>query len=474
VAHFLRMTQTYSQKRYRHNNNNNTAPRFRDQPPRFKRQKSNTDPEGENCENNLDIASSGSLKASVDNTVLHSTMKNPLKMVSGQVLRMVPVQPNAPQLSVDTEMVNQFNTQPVSTSYSYRDLAMYPQSYSTPPFSPVSTSSSISVHEMSGYPQTASPVRYASPYNVSPGLEMANVRNSGWISPSNISSQNNVSSRTKNQNPEDKVVYSDPDKQTILLLRELERVADEKEKEDQQKEKVIGNNGTDRKNLVSHHLRMLMCAVDRYTADVDETSSSDGGVSEASASPAPSPCPTPTPKCQTPQSSGQWQMKQSRRQQFDSNVVNRHGELQSQQINGAASNNIAWNRSPPTFSKSVPPPCIPFYSSPPPSLINRNSYPTPPPSREPTPTSYHPSYNNVPYNTIPTVNSNRQMPLVNPTKLNTEALPTPQESLAHILSPMSSSSSQYNYGMSAGTQAQSNGWNLWNSPSFMPFEQYNR
>ncbi|KAH9505038.1 hypothetical protein Btru_061483 [Bulinus truncatus] len=55
--------------------------------------------------------------------------------------------------------------------------------------------------------------------------------------------------------------YSDPDIRTIEMLRELERVADEKQNDDF---------GVDRKSLVSHHLRMLMCAVDRYTEGIED------------------------------------------------------------------------------------------------------------------------------------------------------------------------------------------------------------
>ncbi|BFY99463.1 hypothetical protein BsWGS_02503 [Bradybaena similaris] len=57
------------------------------------------------------------------------------------------------------------------------------------------------------------------------------------------------------------VDYTDPDIRTIEMLRELERVADEKDSEDF---------GVDRKSLVSHHLRMLMCAVDKYTEGIED------------------------------------------------------------------------------------------------------------------------------------------------------------------------------------------------------------
>ncbi|BFZ16424.1 hypothetical protein BsWGS_19463 [Bradybaena similaris] len=59
------------------------------------------------------------------------------------------------------------------------------------------------------------------------------------------------------------VDYSDPDIRTIEMLRELERVADQKERENEEF-------GADRKSLVSHHLRMLMCAVDRYTEGIED------------------------------------------------------------------------------------------------------------------------------------------------------------------------------------------------------------
>lgn len=90
--------------------------------------------------------------------------------------------------------------------------------------------------------------------------------------PANISSSPLPieSSEKKNHNKKtdaitDKQIvdYSDPDIRTIEMLRELERVADQKERENEEF-------GADRKSLVSHHLRMLMCAVDRYTEGIED------------------------------------------------------------------------------------------------------------------------------------------------------------------------------------------------------------
>ena len=263
------MTQTCTQKRYRQYHHDNTAPRFRDLPPRFKRQKSSsskTESEETSLENqeNTDFVQSP--------LPLSDTMKQPM---SNAIKPNVPF--SDPALSVNTKL---YSSTPFQVVDQYGRGYLCYQECVTPPMSP---------YGIMNNRQTESPEHCVSPSPfskrtnsseaMSPCLEMAKV--AGPVSKNGVGNlQNNQQScpveSTNTKSPGQYTDFSDPDLRTMEMLRELERVADQKEKEDQERERKereeSGNpkDGNDRKNYVSHHLRMLMCAVDRYTADIEE------------------------------------------------------------------------------------------------------------------------------------------------------------------------------------------------------------
>ncbi|XP_059141967.1 uncharacterized protein LOC131929665 [Physella acuta] len=336
-----------SQKRYRHHQENNGS-RFRDLPPRFKRQKSSSSPppkptaspDASNCQENsvpqrltpdlpavtsastsISMAPSPSFVKSCVNQDMYLPKdflpaKTPLSVNSTAQWSMAQKKDLQPVLSpVDNRYLKySSNLQspshiPLGTNFGY-----------SPPMSPWSAGSSSS---FSGQPNdmllqnswSPSPVYSGQRLQSPPALNYNNENFapigslmppqlspvSTWAkpsysphavsasppahclpaaSPSGIAKDKPKQSIDENRNG-GKPDYSDPDIRTIEMLRELERVADEKDNDDF---------CVDRKSLVSHHLRMLMCAVDRYTEGVeDEVTPRGDEASLASESPVSSP-----------------------------------------------------------------------------------------------------------------------------------------------------------------------------------------
>lgn len=270
------MTQTCTQKRYRQYHHDNTAPRFRDLPPRFKRQKSSTS-KAESIEilknqENRNILKVQSTPSSGFDT--GATMKQPMSQMCRQN---VPF--NDPVLSVDTKL---YNNSPFQVVDQYGRGYLCYQECSTPPISPYGILHNRQV-EIPSSAQSLSPFSenaraISRPCNteaMSPCLDMAVVAVQGVKKNEIVHQSRQMCSSVGETKAVKSSDYSDPDLRTMEMLRELERVADQKEKEDQERERKereeSGNlKDNDRKNYVSHHLRMLMCAVDRYTADIDE------------------------------------------------------------------------------------------------------------------------------------------------------------------------------------------------------------
>lgn len=354
MAYLLKMTMT-SQKRFRHHHDNNAAARFRDLPPRFKRQKSSSSPkpatetdpvdqENEYCRSSPAFRSvSPQLnQISIDSShYTHSpncesapythtpncAMKQPLRTYN----RPDPQawSPNTKEdalLHVDTSMLK------YALRGSHAGEYLVPPSYCTPPPSPWgidngqnnSTSDVLLPSEISTYPSSlqSSPALVDSRDIMSPYLEMARTPYEDvWVddpliegSPvePNTQTVTNQNSPAKENEEKRSVDLSDPDIRTIEMLRELERVADQKEKEDE------SDSGVDRKNLVSHHLRMLMCAVDRYTADIEEDNHTSQVAKEDSRPPSVDVTPATSvrspPGRTDPVKSNGWTVKQSKKQ----------------------------------------------------------------------------------------------------------------------------------------------------------------
>jgi len=263
------MTQTCTQKRYRHPHDSNPQ-RFRDLPPRFKRQKSTGKSDSEehkfdNQENKIDnIQAIGASNIQSTTFSSGSSMKQPIQYMSNMPRSRSGFGISEPQLSVNTKMMNSFPT----NDQNRRDYAYYHEN-DTPPMSPWSPASSSQIQNSSIAIDSMTSTRRAE--IMSPCLEMAQVANPALCKKVNKLTQN-IAGQPSGQAAD----ISDPDIRTIEMLRELERVADLKEREDQERERREreqngdSKDASDRKNYVSHHLRMLMCAVDRYTADIDE------------------------------------------------------------------------------------------------------------------------------------------------------------------------------------------------------------
>ena len=313
-----------SQKRFRHQENPNTGGRTRDLPPRFKRQKSSSgqpqlnpravspsSPQSDrnNQSNNMtkqshlqspgtavnkaspsQTASSGGVRYSVLQPInyVYSDIPNTQSMPS-QVYPLAPspqmwtgvgytglqpvmVSPNSMMLPQPVSQVSHHVRD--STTYINENCAPSPSLYMAQcsPMSPWSTSGYGSPYQSS----CSSPA----PTIPSPSPSGQEPEKSSQSTPDRMKSVKSPGAH-----------YTDPDLRTIEMLRELERVAD---KESQEAEE----GGSDRKTLVSHHLRMLMCAMDRYTenieSEMDGNTRNDEGISPHSSnrsSPSPSPVP---------------------------------------------------------------------------------------------------------------------------------------------------------------------------------------
>ncbi|GFN98443.1 hypothetical protein PoB_002494900 [Plakobranchus ocellatus] len=263
-----------SQKRFRHQENSNSGSRTRDLPPRFKRQKSSSgqiplapraiSPPASQLEKN-----SVSDKMTKESQVHSSTVSLqkgrpcdyiysdiPNTSISQQVFYPMPLNQmwstNAytgfhPTMlaPLSTQVGQPYLSDP--TSYINESCAPSPSNYQCSPISPWSTSG------------------YGSPYQSSCSSPAPTVSSP---TPPNVMAEQVKSSQSTKQTSAHKSKYIDSDLRTIEMLRELERVAD---KESQEAEET----SSDRKPPMSHHLRMLVCAMDRYTESIeDEVASS--------------------------------------------------------------------------------------------------------------------------------------------------------------------------------------------------------
>uniref|UniRef100_A0A2C9LM58 Uncharacterized protein n=1 Tax=Biomphalaria glabrata TaxID=6526 RepID=A0A2C9LM58_BIOGL len=296
-----------SQKRYRHHQENHNN-RYRDLPPRFKRQKSSSSPpppapvtSPDSILQEISSPTSKCNKLSVDNTTPcalyfpHSERVESIEPISPGKASASTIDPlkwstltrkDVPVLStVDNQYYNitPIIHVPLGTQFGY-----------SPPLSPWNQANATTISAYQGQPNSlcksdpwsqTSGESYISQRLHSPATLNFNNENHvpmhnkvqqlspplQWSKSSNIPvhtppislQQNEKKNQNSGKNTPAKqgIDYSDPDIRTIEMLRELERVADEKQNDDF---------GVDRKSLVSHHLRMLMCAVDRYTEGIDD------------------------------------------------------------------------------------------------------------------------------------------------------------------------------------------------------------
>ena len=308
-----------SQKRFRHQENSNSGNRTRDLPPRFKRQKSSSTPPDPRA------ASPPTSLIEKSNHADNMTKRSQIQTSTGTSMSRGSPSPNSPPHSV---------LRPVN--YRYSDI---PSTVPQQVFQPIPSHQMWTPNGYTGLqpvmvspspvmlPQTVTqvgqhPVDSTSYYNEncapSPSFYMPQCSpmspwsTSGYGSPYHsscsspaptISSPAPDSEQAKSPQPAAERIksagspgaqYTDPDLRTIEMLRELERVAD---KESQEAE----DGGSDRKTLVSHHLRMLMCAMDRYTENIDNemdgnTRNDDGISTHDSKTSSPSHSPAPLPR----------------------------------------------------------------------------------------------------------------------------------------------------------------------------------
>ncbi|GFR66099.1 hypothetical protein ElyMa_005549000 [Elysia marginata] len=308
-----------SQKRFRHQENSHANSRTRDIPPRFKRQKSSSDqpslegrppsplsqqldqsnltdnmtkrsqistPPGSNMnkESPSQTTSSGRVRYPVLRPVnyMYTEVPSTQAMPPQQLYQVVPSSQMWPTAGytggLQSVMVNPNpmmlpQTVPQITPYVNENCAPSPSFY-MPQCSPVSPWNNSAYG--SPYPSSCSSPAPSVPSPSPSGIE-PDQEKSPQSAPDGIKSAKSPNTK-----------YTDPDLRTIEMLRELERVAD---KESQEAE----DGGSDRKTLVSHHLRMLMCAMDRYTEDIDdETDGGNSGNSSSNPSPSSSPLPAPS------------------------------------------------------------------------------------------------------------------------------------------------------------------------------------
>lgn len=257
-----------SLKRYRQTNDSNAAARFRDLPPRFKRQKSIPSTESGTNESLIKLPQNHKPKkfsqggcptsegSANDNSLLEAVKesesskdKRSMKRSSG----------NRPHLTVDRNFGKRL-MQPIVLSPMDNKLFNFvrndeQESCSLGDFNPLPWQN----QQQPQWPHNT----YDQPGNFQTGT-LPN--NGSWThAPSNHQTKESSLYQNKNQPgatepPKD---YSENDRRIIEMFKELERVADQKEKEE-------AEDGTDRKSLVSHHLRMLMCAIDKYTEGIED------------------------------------------------------------------------------------------------------------------------------------------------------------------------------------------------------------
>lgn len=327
LEHIVRMT---SQKRYRHHqdSHNGNGARLRDIPPRFKRQKSSSSPARpssplEAPENGADNETTATRKSDVvavaTSVAAVTTSQYSLEgKLAGQMRSTADaLQASQPYVLTSAwkwpeRTENVFTLQPwdsrppngmvssqspivsLGTNFGFR-----PNSPPLSPWTPGAAAAFPRPHGMMGSPTWApnagvpftSPVLHGSPAYAASEPQTAgqilipqNNQSVFWgvpqspsryqaspsppiprsTPPPTVKTTENVKNNTEvtGSNEKRMVDYSDPDIRTIEMLRELERVADQKENEN--------DFGVDRKSLVSHHLRMLMCAMDRYTEGIED------------------------------------------------------------------------------------------------------------------------------------------------------------------------------------------------------------
>ncbi|RUS80801.1 hypothetical protein EGW08_011422 [Elysia chlorotica] len=290
-----------SQKRFRHQENSNAASRTRDLPPRFKRQKSssgqtppdsravsplspqldrNNQPSNMTKQSNPQSSSGTAVnRTSPSQTPSSVSVRYPVFQPINYVYSDIPstqsmssqVYPVAPSPQMWTGL-GYTGLQPVMVSpnpvmlsqpqvnhhvcdtatYMNENCAPSPSLYTTQcsPMSPWSTSG------------------YGSPYQSSCSSPVPTIPSPGPCQELEKNHQSTSDRMKSSKSPS--AQYTDPDLRTIEMLRELERVADKESQE-------ADEGGSDRKTLVSHHLRMLMCAMDRYTENIDD-SEMDGSI----------------------------------------------------------------------------------------------------------------------------------------------------------------------------------------------------
>lgn len=280
-----------SLKRYRQTNDSNAAARFRDLPPRFKRQKSIPSTESGTIESPIKFTQNHKPKKFSEGDCLISEGSGIDSTLSG-VVEESEISKNKrimkrgsgthPQLTVDRNFARRV-TQPIVLSPMDNKLFNFvrndeQESSSMVDFNPVSWQDQQQL-QWSHYPtydNTGNFQTETQPYNGT------------WAQTlSNHQTKESPSYHTTNhpgaaEPPKD---YSENDRRIIEMFKELERVADQKEKEEDE-------DGADRKSLVSHHLRMLMCAIDKYTEGIEDEEECGGRGDESyyndrSSSPSP-------------------------------------------------------------------------------------------------------------------------------------------------------------------------------------------
>lgn len=282
-----------SMKRYRQGAESNAAARFRDLPPRFKRQKSIPSPESDSSEVQKEQYQQNQKPKKYQGRFILGC-SHQLSAESTKQGEMIPVKDkkaqkkgliNRPHLDVNQTHLDKQN-QPVILSPMDSNLFNMvrsddQQDSEGETLNPFSWHAQQPAWQGYGYEENCfsadKPVLQNSPWSAD---QMENTQQPNNVSPTSFEQS------SSEQNLEPQTDYSEKDKRIIEMFKVLEKVADEKEKEDIE-------NGTQGKTLVSHHLRMLMCAIDKYTEGIDEgeenSRSDEAPVEERSISPTSTP-----------------------------------------------------------------------------------------------------------------------------------------------------------------------------------------
>ncbi|CAG5132720.1 unnamed protein product [Candidula unifasciata] len=343
-----------SQKRYRqHQENNKNSSRFRDLPPRFKRQKSTGSPTAPPSASPTvtPVAAETQLGVEINHTSVVNDTVSPQPVVLSQMAPSIvnvsspeeslrnQARPGTDRFQVPVSSVSSWQWPANSESYvlSQWDQRQFNRATNvqpppvalgthfgykmdSPPLSPWASRNASNFPGQFGVGSPAwvsptgdlctgqgvrSPPMYFNNENWAPNQNLMYPHSPGGVwgkppTPQHLYTSPSVALQDRapvsslymenhnigDRSSERSIDYSDPDIRTIEMLRELERVADEKESEDF---------GVDRKSLVSHHLRMLMCAVDKYTEGVEDGASRQDEVSLATNSRESSPHVSPHP-----------------------------------------------------------------------------------------------------------------------------------------------------------------------------------